>query len=98
MRSVTFTTTGIYNKGDIKINRPFKTMPEIIEEFSEDGKRFYRTSTGGTYDADMYDQNFKVNKGKIKRKGHKGRSPALDASGLPINKSIKRYSNAKNAK
>lgn len=73
-------------------------MPEICGEFTEDGKRFYRTTTGGTYDADMYDRNFKVDKGKIKRKGFKGRSPAMDAAGLPITKRIKRYSDAKNGK
>ena len=57
---------------DNPISRPSLVKPEIESEFIADGVRYYSTTCGRLFDADIYDKNFKVNRNHIKKKGYKG--------------------------
>lgn len=48
--------------------RPMKKAEVRLEEFEEDGTRYYRNEEGKIWDADIYDKNFKPAKSTIKPK------------------------------
>ena len=53
-------------------NVPVHVKPSIqIERTDEDGERWYETACGRIFRADLFDKMYKVERTKIKPKGHR---------------------------
>lgn len=69
MKSIRFDAKIAENKIS---SRQSSIKPDIESEFITDGIRYYSTTCGRLFNADVYDKNFKVVQRTVKKKGYKG--------------------------
>lgn len=72
MQKVYVRTHGKNTSLEFKPEVPLQKAPGIEREYRHLGTRMYKTTDGRSFDADTYDRNFKVDKGKMLPKGTKG--------------------------
>lgn len=70
----TYVTTGGRKTVAIQFRAsvPMHLAPAVAKEFTSHGMRMYLTTDGRTFNADIYDANFKVPKSQVVPKSRKG--------------------------